>query len=1748
MAYFSGGKYKPKKQHRMKRKLLLAIFPMLFFFTEKLSAQASACPTVNAGPDQTICPGQCVNLTATIQGTLQTNAYTVSNIPYSPYSYAAGTQVLINIDDTWTNAINLPFCFQFFGNTYNQFVIGSNGLISFNMAYAGGFCQWSFTAGNALPSTGVPINSIMCPYHDIDPSVTGANTACDVRYAVYGTAPCREMVVSWYEIPMFNTPCHSMLATQQLVLHESTNIIDMYIQNKPLCTSWNGGLAIEGIQNAAGTVAYTVAGRNATQWTAVNDGKRFMPAGAPNYALTWFGPSGSLGSANPITVCPSTTTTYTAQVVNATCAGNITVSDQVTVFTSGGGITTTGAQTNITCNGQCTGSATVTVTGGTGPFTYTWSPAPGGGQGTATATGLCAGIYTCVVANAAGCSTSQTFNITQPPVITATQTQTNILCNGGCTGQASVSASGGTGTYAYVWAPAPGGGQGTATATGLCVGTYTCTISSPAGCTIISTFTITQPPVITSTMSMTPAACSASNGTATINASGGTPGYSYDWTPGNPTGDGTNSVSGLAPGVWTCTVTDLNGCTHTNTINVTATSGITGSVTVTPPLCNGGNGSATAVPTGGSGPYTYTWAPIGGNNATATVPAGVYTCTITDVSTGCTVTVTATITQPPALTATTTQTNITCNGLCNGSASVVITGGTPGYTYLWSPGNQTTQSITGQCAGSYTCVATDVNGCTITRTFSLTQPPALSLVMSMTQATCGSANGQACVVASGGSPGYSYSWAPSGGTGSCATNIVSNIYTVTVTDVNGCTATNSINVTNSAAPTATITASTNVSCFGGSNGSATVAASGGTGPYTYTWSPVGGNTTVGSPLTAQNYTVTVSDVNGCTATATVAITQPPQLTATAAGTNVLCNGASTGSVTITPTGGVAPYTYTWSPSGGPGNTATNVPAAVYSCTVTDVNGCTTTATFNVTQPTAITATTSFTQASCGSANGSACVTASGGAGGYTYSWSPVAGSTSCITNVAGGVYTCTITDVNNCSLTVTVNVTSANTPTISVISTTNVTCFGGTNGGATVTSTGGSTPYSYLWNNSDPDSILSNVGNGTYTVTVTDNNGCTDTAQITISEPPQLTSAISGTDVLCFGGNTGSAYVTPTGGVGPYQYLWTPIGGTGDTANSLTAQSYSCTITDANGCSVQVNITITEPPVLTVASAGFNVTCFGACDGQLVSIPGGGVPNYTFNWSSGCTTAACNNVCAGIYTVTVTDMNGCSVSDTALVTEPAAIVINTSAVDAHCNQPDGSASATASGGTGSLTYQWISGPANQNYNNIIANTYSVIVTDANGCADTAIAVVNNINGVTATLNTSVDLTCFQSADGSIDIDPAGGTPGYTYNWQPNASTTDVGTNLSAGAYTITVTDAAGCTAVVNVILTEPPLLTVNATANPNTVCAGTPVTLNAVAVGGTPTYTFTWNPGALNGATQNVTPTATQTYTVDVVDANGCTSSAGVLVTVNEMPTALFTSDVISGCAPLIVNFSDSSFITAPATITGWTWDFGDNSTSTQQNPTHLYSIPGAYTVVLTVTTSAGCTQTITMNNYINVFAVPVAAFVAGPQPTTILSPDISFTDASTNAASWYWTFGDATPPSSSTDQNPTFTYDEPSCYNVILQVTSIDGCVDVDSQLVCIDPDVVIYVPNAFTPNEDGINDEFIPVMEGIDPDKYELWVFDRWGNMIWYTDDIDEGWNGIVLGGTELCQIDTYVWKLKCKDILDKRHDLIGRVSLIR
>jgi len=307
---------------------------LLFSFTVlpfKIWAQPG-CPSVYAGPDVNLeCVGSCTNLVADPFKTGESSSYIVSSIPYNPpVAFNQGTPAFIGTDDIWGDVIPLPFNFCFFGNTYNQLVIGANGLISFNLAYANGPCPWSYSA--SIPSFLLPLNSISGAYHDIDPSVCG-----NIYYGVFGSAPCRMFVVSFDQVCHYS--CNDLQTTQQIVLYETTNAIEVYIQNKPTCTDWNSGNAVIGIQNATGTVGYTPPGRNTGPWSASNEGWRFTPDGAPNYTLTWFevGNPTPLATTDTLQICPTDTTAYVAQVIYTNCDGaQVIVTDTVVVNVSGG--------------------------------------------------------------------------------------------------------------------------------------------------------------------------------------------------------------------------------------------------------------------------------------------------------------------------------------------------------------------------------------------------------------------------------------------------------------------------------------------------------------------------------------------------------------------------------------------------------------------------------------------------------------------------------------------------------------------------------------------------------------------------------------------------------------------------------------------------------------------------------------------------------------------------------------------------------------------------------------------------------------------------------------------------------------------------------------------------------------------------------------------------------------------------------------------------------------------------------------------------------------------------------------------------------------------------------------------------------------------------------------------------------------------------------------------------------------------
>lgn len=744
------------------------------------------------------------------------------------------------------------------------------------------------------------------------------------------------------------------------------------------------------------------------------------------------------------------------------------------------------------------------------------------------------------------------------------------------------------------------------------------------------------------------------------------------------------------------------------------------------------------------------------------------------------------------LSTTQTQSNVNCFGQCTGTASVTASGGNGTYTYSWAPSGGTGSSASALCAGTYTCTVTDGLGATTTATFSITQPvSALSATGSQTNPNCSGGTGSATVTASGGTGGYSYAWTPSGGTGSSATGLAANNYTCTITDANGCTTTQSFSIT---APTAlSATSSSTAATCGNNNGSASVIAAGGTGSYTYAWAPSGGNAATASGLNGGSYTCTITDANGCTTSAIVAVatTGGPTTSVQSTG-DVSCFGGTNGTGTVSASGN-GPFTYAWAPSGGNAATASNLAAGVYTVTVTDNNGCSSTQTVSITQPTAVVpAISSFTDATCGNNDGTATATATGGTAGYTYAWSPSGGNAATATNIGAGIYTVTVTDANGCTATTTVSISNIGAPTVATQSLSNITCFGLTNGSATVAATGNG-PFTYSWSPSGGNNAsATNLGQGIYTVTVTDNGGCTAIHTLTITEPTAISTTITAVDATC-GNTNGTASVTPTGGTGPYTYVWSNTQTT-QQITGLGAGTYSVIVTDANGCTTSASsiVNSTGGPTVTL-SASSDPDCFGQTNGSATVLASGGQGPYTYNWlPSGGSNSTANGLGAGSYTVTVTGSDGCSQTQTVTLTQPSAIVTTTSNSPDNCNSLSGSAAISVSGGTPGYVLLWSTGSSNDSITGLAAGSYSCTVTDANGCTSITTVLVGSSGSVTA--NAGVDVTIQSGQTTQLNA-----TGGNSWNWTPTGSLScatcqnPTASPSVTTTYILTVTDSLGCT-------------------------------------------------------------------------------------------------------------------------------------------------------------------------------------------------------------------------------------------------------------------------------------------------------------------------------------------------------------------
>jgi gliding motility-associated-like protein len=564
-----------------------------------------------------------------------------------------------------------------------------------------------------------------------------------------------------------------------------------------------------------------------------------------------------------------------------------------------------------------------------------------------------------------------------------------------------------------------------------------------------------------------------------------------------------------------------------------------------------------------------------------------------------------------------------------------------------------------------------------------------------------------------------------------------------------------------------------------------------------------------------------------------------------------------------------------------------------------------------------------------------------------------------------------------------------------------------------------------------------------------------------------------------------------------------------------------------------------------------SATSTSLCSGQSSTLTATGAgPNGVYAWQPGNLSGTTNTVSpttTTTYSVIGTDtVNGCS--DTAYVTITVNPGIQLSGVSQNVScggACDGTATVTIVSGTAPFTYSWSpSGGSAASAVALCAGNYSCLVTGAGGCTDTQTFTITEPPLITAVVN-QVNDSCFGQCTGSASLNVSGGSgQTYTYLWSPSGGSGSSASALCAGNYSCTITDSVGCILNQPVVITQPNLLSI-IPGNSVSVCAGSNVALAANITGGTVPYSFSWQPGNMNSASPVVTPTVSTVYSITVTDANNCTTNGTQTITVNPLPTPSFVASDSSGCSPLCVTFTSP---TQSGDIC--TWNFGDGNTITGNSPqNHCYTLPGTYTVSLALTDADGCSAIVTENNLITVFPSPFASFSYSPQFVTLFDPNVSFTDQSTGADSWFWDFGDAAQ-SNSILQNPQFIFQDTGCFNVTLTVSSLNGCTADTTEDICIVSEYVFYVPNTFTPNGNGVNDIFLPVISGYAEGTYHLMIFDRWGNLIFESTDADIGWDGKVQDGKsgKLCQIDTYVWVIDVSEWNFTEHEYRGHVNLIR
>jgi|GEM_PF-985364 len=1211
------------------------------------------------------------------------------------------------------------------------------------------------------------------------------------------------------------------------------------------------------------------------------------------------------------------------------------------------------------CHGSSDGKLVAKPEFGVTPYTnYSWSPDV---SSDSTAEGLSAGEYTVTITDAVDSTVTISHTLEEPDPIVFNGDTTNIEgCYGDSTGAIALNPSGGTTPYEHFWTTQDGGGLNTTAEdqSGLAAGTYTDTLTDANGCQVDTTITLTQPTRMSFEGTTVDHITNADpQGAVDLTATGATDPYQgYSWSGPEGFTASTEDISSLDEGgPYQVTVTDNNSCQFDTTVQVVDSTQLDvffHEDSIEHVSCYGGNdGRAIVTAIQPETAPTYTWSPdtIDTNDSLAyNLAAGTYEVTVDDGDTAITKSVTINQPNPLEITFTGNSTSsLDCNGDADGIIDIDVSGGTSSYAYSWSTGS-TQEDLNNLSAGTYEVTVTDANGCTVTASYTISEPDPLSAsVLINSEISCyGFSDGKLEATVTGGTgPNYTYQWDDGASqTTRIADGLSEGTYEVTVTDENGCTAADSRTLTQPDSIQIDNYYSTDISCNGASDGEVHLSASGGSGTKWYTLTPEGGSGNTNTEgdftgLSPGNYTVSVSDDNSCPGPEVKdTITEPAPLSINLVeSTNITgCHGDATGSINVDADGGNGSLTYTLKDNGGStvgenGNGEfTGLTAGTYTVEVDDSEGCgpITTSDIVIDEPAAIDITnTSASDASCnGGSDGSITVTSDGGTGTHTYLLKPdsVSNTSGDFTGLDAGTYTVEVTDENNCGPVETSDLVIGEPQAINVTvnSSSDVSCNGGSDGSLSVSADGGTGTLTYTLypggTNSNETGDFSNLSAGTYHVEVTDTEGCgpVSSSDVVIDQPSQIQiTNVASQDATCNGCGDGSITVSADGGTGTLYYTLQPdsITNTSGEFTGLDVGTYTVDVSDDNGCGpvTTSDIGIGEPSEVTiVSSSATNVNCHGNSDGTIsVDASGGNQPLIYTLQPDGLENndGEFSGLEPGTYTVDVTDQGGYGPVSTSelVVGEPDPVSIaSTSTTSVTCNGgSDGAVNVTASGGSGRYEYTLDPTGATDslgNFTNLTADTYTVEVYDNNGCgpANTTDLVVSEPAAITVDDTSFTDVTCNGGADASISVEASGGSGTLTYTLQPDNVDNNSGdfTGLDAGTYHVEVNDAEGCGPVAtdDMVIDQPTSISIASISRSDITChGGNNGSITVSANGGSGSYNYTLLPNDTTNSTGEFTGLDAGTYNVEVTDTEGCgpvTSSDIVL----EQPTAITITDTSS--------------------------------------------------------------------------------------------------------------------------------------------------------------------------------------------------------------------------------------------------------------